>query len=141
MTRGAVRKTEMNNGISNTTHFYTAPMVFTVLQSALNRSPSELSIICEEDCSFLELPYDKIQVLFDRSHYAERIGRRIVEDEFLDEFEMRRMFLKMDALERYEYMEKHRADVLNRFQLKDVATFLGITPESLSRLRKTRFSN
>ena len=137
---GAVRKTELNNGTSTTSHFYTAPKVITVLQSALNQTPSEHSIICEEDCSILEMPFKKIQKLFDQSHYIERIGRRIVENEFIDEFALRRMFLKMDALKRYEYMEINHSDILNRFQLKDVATFLGVTPESLSRLRKNRFA-
>lgn len=141
MTSGAVRKTELHDGTSKTTHFYTAPKVFTVLQSALDQSPSDLAIVCEADCQFLELNFLELPTLFEQSRYIERIARRIVEEEFIEEFEIRRMFLKMDALQRYEYLEKTSPEILNQFQLKDVATFIGVTPETLSRLRKMRFAN
>lgn len=140
LTKGAVKKVEMDEGILKTTHFYTAPKVFTVLQSVLKNEPSELSIICEEACEFLELSIKDLKPLYNKSIYIERIGRRMAEEEFISEFSMRRMFLKLDALQRYEYMEKSHPEILNRFQLKDIATFLGVTPETLSRLRKIRFT-
>jgi len=140
MTEGAVRKLEMDNGIEKTTHFYIAPKVFTVLHSALTGEPSDLSIICEEDCVFLTLDLKELAHLYEQSIHVERIGRRMAEEEFIEEFSIRRMFLKLDALQRYEYMEQKHPEVLKRFQLKDVATFLGVTPETLSRLRKVRFS-
>ena len=138
--KGAVKKIELDKGILKTTHFYTAPKIFTVLQSALKNEPSDLSIICEEDCEFLELSIKDLQALYDKSIYIERIGRRMVEEEFISEFGMRRMLLKLDALQRYKYIEKSHPEILSRFQLKDIATFIGITPETLSRLRKKRFS-
>lgn len=140
MTKGAVRKLEMDNGVEKTTHFYVAPKVFTVLHSALTGGPSDLSIVCEEDCEFLTLDVNQLGQLYQQSIYIERIGRRMAEEEFIEEFSMRRMFLKLDALQRYEYMEQKHPEVLKRFQLKDIATFLGVTPETLSRLRKLRLS-
>jgi CRP-like cAMP-binding protein len=140
MTKGAVRKLEIDNGIEKTTHFYVAPKIFTVLHSALTQGPSDLSIICEEDCEFLTLDINQLDGLYQQSRYIERIGRRMAEEEFIEEFSMRRMFLKLDALQRYEFMEKEHPEILKRFQLKDIATFLGVTPETLSRLRKLRLS-
>lgn len=140
MTKGAVRKLEMDNGIEKTTHFYVAPKVFTVMHSALTGSPSDLSIICEEDCEFLTLDIEQLEYLYQQSIYIERVGRRMAEEEFIQEFSMRRMFLKLDALQRYEYIEKKHPEILRRFQQKDVATFLGVTPETLSRLRKFRLT-
>lgn len=139
MTKGAVRKFEMDKGLEKTTHFYTAPKIFTVLHSTLTGEPSDLSIVCEEDCEFLELSTKDLQALYKKSIFIERIGRRMVEEEFIEELSIRRMFLKLDALQRYEYIETKHPEILKRFQLKDVATFLGITPETLSRLRKLRF--
>ena len=140
MTKGAVRKLEIDGGTEKTTHFYVAPKIFTVLHSALTGGPSDLSIICEEDCEFLMLDIHQLQGLYERSKYIERVGRRMAEEEFIQEFSIRRMFLKLDALQRYEYMEREHPEILKRFQLKDIATFLGITPETLSRLRKLRLS-
>ncbi|HKK67641.1 MAG TPA: hypothetical protein VJ946_05490, partial [Bacteroidales bacterium] len=96
--------------------------------------------ICEEDCEFLMLDIKELDGLYRQSKYIERVGRRMAEEEFIQEFSMRRMFLKLDALQRYEYMEKNHREILRRFQLKDIATFLGVTPETLSRLRKLRLS-
>ena len=141
LTRGAVRKVELQNLSEKTTHFLIAPKVFTSFQSALNKTPSDLSIICQEDCQIMEIKFDDLQNLFDQSHAIERIGRRIVEDEYMEEFETRKMFLRLDALQRYEYIEKNQPEILSRFQLKDVASFLGVTPETLSRLRRSRFSS
>ncbi len=138
--KGAVRKLEFDNGIEKTTHFYVAPKVFTVLHSALTGEPSDLAIVCEEDCEFFTLDVNVLQELYDQSIYIERIGRRMAENEFIEEFSIRRMFLKLDALQRYEFLEKEQPEILKRFQLKDVATFLGVTPETLSRLRKLRLS-
>lgn len=140
LTKGAVRKFEIDNGVEKTTHFYTEPKVFTVLDSALTDKLSDLSIICEEDCEFLELDIKKLQFLYQQSIYIERIGRRMVEEEFIEEFSIRRMFLKLSATQRYEYMEKQHSEIMQRFQLKDLATFIGVTPETLSRLRKVRLS-
>ncbi|MEM1340259.1 MAG: cyclic nucleotide-binding domain-containing protein [Bacteroidota bacterium] len=137
---GAVRKTELVDGVSKTTNFDLAPKVITVLQSALTGVPSELSLVCEEDCEIHELPFRVMQELFEKSHFIERVARCIVQQEYIYEFGSRRMLLKMDALQRYEYMEKNFPDVMNRFQLKDLAAFIGVTPETLSRLRKVRFS-
>jgi len=64
----------------------------------------------------------------------------MVEEEFIEEFSIRRMFLKLSATQRYEYMEKQHSEIMQRFQLKDLATFIGVTPETLSRLRKVRLS-
>lgn len=138
MTKGAVRKVEMDNGIEKTTHFYVAPKIFTVLHSALTGEPSYLAIICEADCEFLTLDIEQLEYLYRQSIYIERVGRRMAEEEFIEEFSMRRMFLKLDALQRYEFIEKKHPEILIHFQLKDVATFLGVTPETLSRLRKSR---
>ena len=137
---GAVRKTELVDGMSKTTNFDLAPKVITVLQSALTGEPSELSLVCEEDCEILELSFPVLQELFEKSHFIERVARCIIQQEYIYEFGARRMLLKMDALQRYEYIEKNFPNVMNRFQLKDLAAFIGVTPETLSRLRKVRFS-
>jgi len=113
MTKGAVRKLEVDNGMEKTTHFYVAPKVFTVLHSALTGEPSDLAIICEEDCEFLTLDIDQLADLYQQSIYIERVGRRMAEEEFIEEFSMRRMFLKLDALQRYEYIKKNILKFLN----------------------------
>lgn len=51
-------------------------------------------------------------------------------------FEQRLMALQsLDAKERYELTMKEDPHIFNRYSLQDIANFLGITPETLSRIR------
>lgn len=138
--QGAIRMFELNEGIEFTTHFFISPSFFTLYHSLLSGVPSELYIKAEENCSLQILPYSSLSKLYQDSHALERIGRIMAEFHFMAEFERRRMHLNMDALQRYEYLEKKQPEVFHHFQLKDIATYLGITPVSLSRLRKYRSS-
>ena len=54
------------------------------------------------------------------------------------EFELRRQLLNLYALERYGYLIKTQPYIFQTFALKDIASFIGITPVSLSRLRKLK---
>ncbi len=135
---GAVRFYENVQGEYRSTHFFIAPAMFTVYESLINGSPSTLYIEAVEDLTMQALPYPELLKLYDNSHTWERVGRKMAEYNFSQEFHRRRMFLNMDALERYEYLEARQPEIFQRFQLKDIATFLGITPVSLSRLRKYR---
>ena len=137
---GAARTFEYKEGEEHTTNFFIAPSVFTIFHSLITKSPSELLIRSEENCILNVLPYEKLTSLYEKSHQIEHIGRIMAELEFVAEFNRRRMLLKMDALQRYEYLERNSPEVFQRYQLKDIATYLGITPVSLSRLRKSRFS-
>lgn len=137
--KGAVRKIENVNGIIKTTHFYVAPFMFTIYRSLLREEPSTMAILCEEDCEFDVIPYANLTQLYEQSHAIERVGRIMAEYQYIEEFELRKMLLNMDSLERYEYLESNQPEIFQHFQLKDIATFLGITPVSLSRLRKLRW--
>ncbi len=139
--KGAVRKIENINGVAKTTHFYVGPFMFTVYRSLLRGLPSLMAIICEEDCEFDVIPYSGLVELYNQSHTVERVGRIMAEHQYIEEFDLRRALLHMDALQRYEYLEEHQPEIFQHFQLKDIATFLGITPVSLSRLRKVRWNN
>ncbi len=137
--KGAVRKVDNIDGSIKTTHFYVAPFMFTVYKSLLREEPSNMAVICEEHCEFDVIPYIKLTKLYDQSHAIERVGRIMAEHQYIEEFELRKMLLSMDSLERYEYLEMNQPEIFQHFQLKDIATFLGITPVSLSRLRKIRW--
>jgi CRP-like cAMP-binding protein len=135
---GAVRFFENVNGEYRTTHFFIAPSMFTVYHSLITGATSELSIEATSDLIMEALPYDQLKKRYDQSHALERVGRIMAEYQFIAELNRRRLLLNMDALERYEFLESNQPEVFQQFQLKDIATYIGITPVSLSRLRKYR---
>jgi CRP-like cAMP-binding protein len=139
LSEGSVRYFEIIKGREVTTHFFTAPAFFTAYHSLITGSVSDLYIITNETCRIQAFAYSKLFELYDKSHKIERIGRVMAELQFIAEFDRRRKHLSYDAAEHYAYIESNRPDILQRFQQKDIASYLGITPESLSRLRKYRY--
>jgi len=135
---GAVRFFEGKGEREHTTHFFLAPAFFTVYHSVLQGLPSEVFIRATERCRLWRLPHDRLQAAYAQSHHLEHIGRLMAEQQFIAEYERRRLLLHTDALGRYEHLERHQPEVLKRFSQKDIASYLGITPVSLSRLRRSR---
>ena len=115
--KGAVRKIENINGTLKTTHFYIAPFMFTVYRSLLRDLSSQMSIICETDCEFEVLLYSDLVALYNHSHPIERVGRIMAEHQYIEEFDLRRVLLNMDALQRYEYLEANQPEIFQYFQL------------------------
>lgn len=136
--KGAVRVFEYSNDVERTTHFFIENNLFIDYHSVLTQSPSEIGFKAEEDCKLQQMPYDKLLALFDKSHYLERLARLMAERQFVMEFELRRQLLNLDALQRYEYLIQNKPYIFQRFALKDIASYIGITPVSLSRLRKMK---
>jgi CRP-like cAMP-binding protein len=136
--KGAVRVFEYTNDAERTTHFFIENNLFIDYHSVLTQSPSEIGFKAEEDCKLQQMPYDKLLTLFDKSHYLERLARLMAERQFVMEFELRRQLLNLDALQRYEYLIQNKPYIFLRFALKDIASYIGITPVSLSRLRKMK---
>lgn len=138
MSKGAVRAFEINDGLEKSNYFFTDYSLFIDYYSITTKQPSELCFIAEENCEILAMNYADMLALYNQSQLLERIGRFMAERQFTIEFELRRMFIKMDAFERYEYLTTNRPEIFQRFALKDIASFIGITPVSLSRLRKMK---
>lgn len=136
--KGAVRVFEYSNDVERTTHFFIENNLFIDYHSILTQSPSEIGFKAEENCLLQQMPYDKLLALFDQSHYLERLARLMAERQFVQEFELRRQLLNLDALQRYEYLIQTKPYIFQRFALKDIASYIGITPVSLSRLRKMK---
>lgn len=136
--KGAVRVYEYSNDTERTTHFFIENNLFIDYHSVLTKLPSEIGFRAEENCIIQQMSYDKLLLLFDKSHYLERLARLMAERQFVMEFELRRQILNFNALERYEFLIKSQPYIFKRFALKDIASFIGITPVSLSRLRKMK---
>ncbi len=138
--KGAVKVYEIINGDIRNTHFFTEECFFLNYVSALNKQPSELFFQTVENCEISQINYLALENLYNQSHKIEHIGRVMAEMQFINEYQRRKQLLNMDALERYEYLESQQPEIFARFALKDISSYLGITPVSLSRLRKYRYT-
>ncbi|MEQ9299006.1 MAG: Crp/Fnr family transcriptional regulator [Cyclobacteriaceae bacterium] len=99
---------------------------------------SQLHVSCIEDCELLKISKKELVQLFDTLPQLERFFRRQLENAFVA-FQSRILTnLKSTAYERYELFLSKYPNIEQRVKNYHVASYLGITPESLSRLRKQR---
>lgn len=83
----------------------------------------------------LSANYDKMEAIMEKYHQVEHLGRKMVELYYANYLiaNYNKMFLS--AVERYELFAKDHSSLMLRLPLRYVASYLGIAPETLSRLR------
>ncbi len=88
-----------------------------------------------EDCELLQVPYSKLQQLYVSHPETERIGRLLTEAYYI-KLEGRLLGLQFtSAKERYDALLENNPSLVQRAPLGYIASYLGITQETLSRIR------
>lgn len=104
--------------------------------SFLSREKSLFYIDAMEDTELFLLSYDDLQKLYELGKAFERIGRLMVEQVFLRTLSRHVSLLTHNPEERYVKLLEEKPHLFERVPLKQIASMLGIEPESLSRIRK-----
>ncbi|WP_428656786.1 Crp/Fnr family transcriptional regulator [Runella sp.] len=108
---------------------------FTAIDSFYSRQPSRYNIELLENSEVYAFLYDDLEELYRNFHAFERIGRLITMDQFLILQERIDMIQFQNAQQRYETFLKRFPNLQNRLQLTHIASYLGISLETLSRIR------
>jgi CRP-like cAMP-binding protein len=108
---------------------------FTDLSSQKNQLPSKFNIQAIEDTVLLIIQSDQMEQLYKQFPLWQQFVRRIWEANFRNLVEGVIGFQTLTAEERYRSILTE-SELLQRVPLKYLASFLGITQTSLSRLRK-----
>lgn len=111
---------------------------FLSMNSFLDGEPSFISVQACSDCTVLVITHDCIQQLTRESTV---FSNWILENSLrqIMALEMKRKFLKGDALTKYRALIDRRPDIMFNVPLKYIASYLGITQQSLSRLRSSKY--
>jgi CRP-like cAMP-binding protein len=106
-----------------------------VFDSFLDRSPSWFGIQALADSELLRISYAEMMALFDESHDSERWGR-LFTSEMLIRMAKRQLEVRsFSAEERLRRLEENSPQIFQHVPLKYLASYLGMTPETLSRMR------
>ncbi|WP_029268479.1 Crp/Fnr family transcriptional regulator [Flavobacterium sp. KJJ] len=100
--------------------------------------PSTLNIDALEDTVVLQISLDDLISLYKQSPIFDRIFRVLIENGFIHLQERLLQNISSTAEERYESFLNNYPQLLNRIAQVQIAAFLGVTPEFLSRLRNLR---
>lgn len=110
----------------------------TSFYSFVSRKPSLESIVVITPSKLVSISYKNLQALYQKDYVWNKLGRLVIEYYYLDDQERILRLQAMSAAERYDEMLEKHPDILNKVKLGYLATYLGITQETLSRLRKTQ---
>ena len=114
----------------------------TALPSYVSQTPSFEIIQAITDCELLVIYHDNLEFLYDRYSNWQRVGRRVIEEMFVQTQSRIYAFITQPAEARYKEMMKQFPDIFQHVPLQYIASYLGITSQSLSRLRRTvQFDN
>ena len=123
------------DGNEVTSDFYFAPGFITSFTSFIERKPTPINIQAMVKMDILQITYEKLQELYDSEHLVERLGRKMAEQVFISSEKHLVSFLSKSPQERYFKLMNDYPEFIKNVPLHYLASYLGITPESLSRIR------
>lgn len=134
--KGLVRQYQIIDGMERTTEFYTETNGTVSSAHYTNQTPSEFYLECMEDCLLIAGNLQIDQAHFEKFPALLEITKQMLESDLNKTKEQYTQFILSAPKERYLHFVATRPDLLNRVPLHQIASYLGITPESLSRIRK-----
>ena len=102
----------------------------------LTGAPVTVRLEALEDVRALRVGYDELERLLSEVPALEKYFRVLYAHAYASYTARLRQFITWTAAERYAHLVEHRASVLHRVPLRVVASYIGVTPESLSRIRR-----
>lgn len=134
--QGLVRQYQFIDGVERTTEFYTESNGTVSSVHYTDQSPSTFYLECMEDCLLIAGNLEIDEVHFKQFPELLEITKKMMENDLNKAKLDHTSFILSSPKERYLRFLKTRPDVSSRVPLHQIASYLGMTPESLSRIRK-----
>lgn len=104
--------------------------------SFLTQKPSEYAVETITDTVLWRLGHKDLQEVYASSGIGNLIGRKASEALFLKKSKRELSLLRDSAEERYLKLFDERPELLREIPLKYIASYIGVTPQALSRIRR-----
>lgn len=134
--KGCVRQYYLVDGEEKTTFFYTEGQSIFSLQGEARNKPAKHNLSCVEDSTLSLISRENEMAMYKRFPRLESMSRLSLRDELVSYQEMLASYITTSPEERYANMLENRPELLNRVPQYMLASYLGVKPESLSRIRK-----
>jgi CRP-like cAMP-binding protein len=124
------------DGNDITTGFYEENQVICELFSFFKKVPSRENIQAITDCRLLYISFDELQDVFHNMPEFREFGRTILVNAYAQLKQRMLAMIQETGEQRYAHLLQTNPDIFQHVPLKNIATYLGITDTSLSRIRK-----
>ena len=133
--KGLVRQYYYKNGKEMTEHFCCEDGVFICIESFLRQKPPRLAVEALEITVIYGIPHDPILKLAEECYEIEKVYRGLLENSLILSQVKMDMFRFESANERYNRLLREQPEIVKRAPLSYIASYLLMTPETLSRVR------
>lgn len=134
---GVVRAFFVNQeGKEYTKQFFVGPTIIGAYSSLLTKQPNKIAQQALTDSEVLVANFNELESRYSTFHDLERLGRKIAEFYFLEKEQKEIEMALLDADKRYLIMQKRFPTIEAIVPQYYIASYLGISPTQLSRIRK-----
>ena len=133
---GCVRQYYLVDGEEKTSNFFTEEQWVISMQSFGQSVPSNHFLDCCMDCHLVVGNREKEEGLYRKFPKLETVSRRVMEKVFAEQQELMSSYATDTAEQRYLKLLKTRPDLFQKIPQYQIASYIGVKPESLSRIRK-----
>jgi CRP-like cAMP-binding protein len=135
--RGILRTFQMMPNGNERTYIITRELnIFSEHVSFMSQNPSTDYVEAIEETEVIVFYYEDLMNLYEKYHVWETIGRKLSDINFIISHRRLRSMMNDDAATRYRKYQHSYQNILHRIPQRIVASYLGITPQSLSRLKR-----
>jgi len=138
ITKGVGRIYYFKDGIDITESFTFENNIIARIESLFTGKPSRKAIQILEDAEIIAINANELFKLYDKFPEIERLFRKIFETAYVETVNRIEGMQFHTAEERYYALMEQAPDVIRRVPLKYIASYLGITQQSLSRIRAAK---
>lgn len=125
-----------DNGVEKTIQFYTEKQAAVFFTDYMQQAETNSNLVCVEDTiAIIGEPGSEIE-MYEKFPKLEQITRLIMEQSLGEMQDFLSQFISSSPKARYNNLLKTRPELVQRVPQHQLASYLGITPESLSRIRK-----
>lgn len=135
--KGTLRTYYLNDKAEETTSCFCKENNFTTaFKSFVMQQPSDVSIEAMEASTLLVIDYDGLQALYQSIPVWQSISRAALEREYIVVEQYAALLNNESAKEKYSRLLAEDPSILQKASVEDIASYLGITRRTLSRIRK-----
>lgn len=125
------------DGNDLTTNFFVAPTFISDYPAFIYKEKCQINIQTLEDCEIEHTSFSFLNAIADKHLIINKFFRIIIERAYAFQQARQVSFINKDATERYLDLIENRKAIFDRVSQIYIASYLGITPQSLSRIKKS----